>query len=124
MLNLISQGGPVFMGVLTLLLLAILILSFIRGKSVLDNTSDRSSESLHQGLTIIKSIGTLALVIGVLGQLIGLYNGFQAMEVANGNISPAILAGGLKVSMISTIYGVIIFLLARVIHLFLSSRLN
>ena len=51
------------------------------------------------------------MITGILGQLIGLLMAFQAIEGAN-DISPAILAGGLKVSMITTLYGIFINLLA------------
>ncbi len=124
MLDLLYQGGPLFMGILTLLFLALLVVSFIKGKAALQNSVSDSNDVLRNGLKPIKSIGTLALVIGVLGQLIGLYSGFQAMEASGGGFSPEIIAGGLKVSMITTIYGVIIFLISRLIHLFISSRIK
>jgi len=62
----------------------------------------------------IKTIGTFALVTGILGNLIGLYGAFSAIEEA-GNVAPAILMGGLKVSMITTLYGILIFLLSLLI---------
>lgn len=58
-----------------------------------------------------KTIGTFALVTGILGQLIGFYQAFNAIEKA-GDISPSLMMGGLKVSMITTLYGIIIFLLS------------
>ena len=103
MLNLFYQGGPLFMGILTLTFLALIVVFVIS----LMKTND------EKGLTInlqwLKSIGTLALVVGILGQLIGLYSAFSHMETING-ISPGILAGGLKVSMITTLYGILIFI--------------
>lgn len=124
MLDLIYQAGPIFMGILTLLILALLIVSLVRGRSVLQHPTDRTIESLLHELSPIKAIGTLALVTGVLGQLLGLYSGFQMMESVQGGISPSILAGGLKVSIITPIYGLIIFIIARMIHLFLSSKIK
>ena len=64
----------------------------------------------------IRSLGLLAAITGILGQLIGLFSAFEHIQQA-GSVSPALLAGGLKVSMITTIYGVIIYLLAIVISL-------
>jgi len=62
-------------------------------------------------------------VVGILGQLLGLYQAFSVIEAA-GAISSAILAGGLKVSMIPTLYGIVIFLLSYVIWLGLDYRIN
>lgn len=61
--------------------------------------------------SLIKSIGLFALVTGVFAQLIGIFSAFQFIEKA-GSVTPALLAGGLKVSMITTIYGVLIFLIS------------
>lgn len=68
-------------------------------------------EPVTKDLDLIKSVGLLALVVGVLGQLIGMFSAFQAIEQI-GSISPAMLAGGLKVSSITTIYGLIIYVVS------------
>jgi len=59
----------------------------------------------------IKSLGLLALVIGMLGQFIGLFIAFEVVSMSP-DISPAIMAGGVKVSMITSIYGMIIFVIS------------
>ena len=67
-----------------------------------------------QRLNQIVQIGLFALVFGIFGQVIGLFQAFIAIEEA-GDVSFAMLAGGLKVSMITTIYGFVIFLLSYII---------
>ena len=59
----------------------------------------------------IKTIGSFSLVTGILGQLIGLYGAFEAIE-SSGAVSQTLLVGGLKISMITTLYGIIIFLIS------------
>jgi biopolymer transport protein ExbB/TolQ len=113
MTNLFYEGGPLFMGILTLILLVILIMGVTNGVAVSKNSSE-DNDGLMRRLSRIKSVGLFALVFGILGQLIGLYSAFVQIQ-AMGNVSPAILAGGIKVSMITTIYGVIIFLIAYLI---------
>ncbi len=116
MIELFYEGGPLYMGILTLealLMLSIAVfvsLPIIRGKK-LDN---------HK-VGLIKSIGLLSLITGIFCQLIGLYQGFNAIEQAE-SISPAMLAGGLKVSMITTIYGFIIYIVALLIVLLLQGK--
>ena len=65
------------------------------------------------GLGLILLFGSLAIVTGFLGQAIGLIAAFNAIEVA-GDISPALVAGGLKVSMIVPVYGTFIFILSLI----------
>ncbi len=101
------------MGILTLILLAVLVMGVINAIAIFKNNSELN-ESLHQRLSPIKSIGLFGLVFGILGQLIGLYGAFVQIQ-AMGSVSPAILAGGIKVSMITTMYGAVIFLIAYLI---------
>lgn len=115
MADLFFAGGPLFMGILTLLLLVILAMAAYRFIQISRGHVEHETSFRHQ-LTHIKSIGLFSLVFGILAQMMGLYQAFSAIEQA-GNISPALLAGGLKVSMISTIYGLVIFLLSYVLWL-------
>jgi biopolymer transport protein ExbB/TolQ len=105
MIDLLFEGGILFMSILTLSLAAVLglaIRSFIK----------KDTSSRH--IDLIKSVGLFALVFGLLGQFIGLYSALSMIESA-GAISPAILAGGLKVSSITSIYGMIIFVISYLI---------
>ncbi len=113
MKNLFYMGGAAFMGTLTVILILMVawtvyhFLPFFLKKDV--NFAKTRSQ-----LKQIKTIGTFALVTGILGQLIGLYFAFSAIEKA-GSVAPEILMGGLKVSMIPTIYGIFIFLISLLI---------
>ena len=100
------MGGPLFMGILTLLL-AITIVVFVR--TMLQNkNNDMSAEHVHSAKHLIHSLGLLSVVIGVLGTLIGLYTAFATIELSGG-VSQEILAGGLKVALITPMYGLIIY---------------
>lgn len=66
-------------------------------------------------VSIIKEIGIFGLVIGIFAQLLGLYEAFSAIEQI-GSVSPALLIGGFKISSITTLYGLIIFLLAGLLY--------
>ena len=74
-------------------------------------TGPEEKENLLRKLSYGKSIGLFALVTGILGQLIGLYSAFSAIERI-GDVSPAMLYGGFKVSMITTLFGIIIYLIS------------
>jgi hypothetical protein len=83
------MGGPLFMSILTLLLIGVVYAAL-------------------QRKAILKEFGLAALAFGFLGQLIGLLGAFEAIEAAGG-VSQSILAGGLKVSSITSIYGLMIY---------------
>ena len=64
----------------------------------------------------LKELGLLALAVGVLGQLIGLYQIFSVLEgfeVAMGEAAgEGLIAGGLKVSLTTTVYGLLIYIVS------------
>lgn len=108
MAQLFYMGGPLFMGILTFLFAILLAISIYFFLSI---TSGKAAERInfrHQ-LTYLKSVGLFTMITGILGQLIGLMTAFKTIERV-GDISPAMLAGGLKVSMITTLYGILIYL--------------
>ena len=113
MANLFHMGGPLFMGILTVLLVVLLAVSVYFFITIASGKAGDKENFKHQ-LSYVKSIGLFTMITGILGQLIGLLSAFKAIEEV-GDISPALLAGGLKVSMITTLYGVFIYLFSIVI---------
>lgn len=113
------EGGPLFMGMLSIVFLIVLVLTFTTGRAIM---SDKL-EGKTNGLSYIKSLGLFAFVLGMLGQFLGLFQAFevigQGMEV-----SPSIFAMGLKISSISSIYGMIIFLISYLIWFVLKSTIE
>ncbi|HAD97290.1 MAG TPA: hypothetical protein DCG19_07775 [Cryomorphaceae bacterium] len=109
MVELFYEGGTLFMSTLTLelMLLVAVFVYFISRKDV----------PAAKGVFIVRQLGLLAFISGVLGQAIGLYGALQGIEMMGNGISPEILAGGLKVSMICNIYGIIIFGIAIILSL-------
>lgn len=86
--------------------IAVFVVTFLQSRA---NKLDDSQFEKQAGF--IKSLGLLGLVLGMLGQFIGLFMAFEVVSVSP-DISPAIMAGGVKVSMITSIYGMIIFVIS------------
>jgi len=110
------------MSILTLLLLAALSVSVYYGTLIFKPEPVQLALLRHR-ITYIKTIGLLSLVVGILGQLIGMYVGFSKIQMV-GRISQALLFAGIKISLITTIYGLVIFIISYLIWLGLDSRLN
>ncbi|QTN37868.1 MotA/TolQ/ExbB proton channel family protein [Cryomorphaceae bacterium] len=123
MLELFYQGGALFMGLLTLIFIAMISVTVVQ---VLRITRGQVSglENISRQLTYTRSIGLFAFIVGLLGQLIGLFSAFKAIELKLVDVSPALLAGGFKVSMIPTMYGLIIYVIALALWLGLSAWLQ
>ena len=110
MKDLFYMGGPLFMSILTVLLVVMvawIVYHFIVGMTSQNMTPEKTLRKLDYG----KSIGLFSMITGILGQLIGFYMAFVAIQKA-GDISPALVFDGLKVSLITTIYGIFIYLLS------------
>ena len=102
-INVLNDGGPTFTYPTLLLLIitiGLLIKAFIKGDA------DGNNKKL------IGHIGLFALVWGFLGQLIGLIGAFDSVQAA-GDVAPSVLAGGLKVALLSPTFGMIVFLIGR-----------
>ena len=91
-------------------LCVLLVLSVILMVRIILSTGKVSRSALLEQTNYVKYLGILALTLGMLGQIIGLYSAFEAIE-SIGNVSPAMFYGGMRVSSITTITGVLIFII-------------
>ena len=99
----LQEGGPFFMYPLLLILILVIFL-IVKGflkKEVVDKT-----------ISLISSITLFALVWGVLGHIIGMIGAFDTISEV-GDISPSVLATGLKISLLTPVFGAFIFLIGR-----------
>jgi len=102
-MHLLQEGGPLFMYTL-LFLLIVSIALFVQGLT--------KKEKQAKNRELLSSIGLFALVFGFLGQVLGMIGAFDAISYAT-NISPNVLASGLKISFLTTGFGALVFLVAR-----------
>jgi hypothetical protein len=113
MKELFYMGGPLFMGILTVLLVILLAVT-VYFVMLIGSGKAAGKINFPHRLGYIKAIGLFIFITGILGQLVGLVEAFKAIEQV-GDISPSIMAGGLKVSMITTLYGMLIYLISILI---------
>lgn len=70
----------------------------------------------------VKEIGLLALVTGIVYELLGFFNALGVIQQA-GDISPTLLAGGFRVACIPIIYGLLIYSASLVIRMLQKPRI-
>ncbi|MCF0167282.1 MAG: MotA/TolQ/ExbB proton channel family protein [Bacteroidales bacterium] len=78
---------------------------------------------LESGMTWISLFIGIAPMLGFMGTVIGLIQAFDAIEVA-GDISPALVAGGMKVALITTVGGLIVAIILQLFYNYLTSKID
>ena len=78
---------------------------------------------LERGLPVLATIATVAPMLGFLGTVIGMILAFQAIEFA-GQVEPGLVAGGIKVALITTATGLAIAIPVNVAYNFFVSRID
>ena len=102
-----NEGGTFMFFILICLLLSLFFI--VKGFLSLKSNLQASKKMLK--LAIDTSL--LGLVIGFFASIIGLITAFDSVE-AMGNADPSIFAGGLKVSLLTAVFGLLTFIIARI----------
>tara|TARA_B100000953_G_C17805722_1_gene353613 strand:+ start:112 stop:525 length:414 start_codon:yes stop_codon:yes gene_type:complete len=111
--NRFLEGGALFM---SLILICLLLSIYFIVKSILNikTNTDISKKMLKH----INDSGTLGLALGFFSAFLGLITGFDALE-ATGEADPSIIAGGLKVALLSPLFGLFTFSVSKLAILIL-----
>ena len=107
------EGGALFM---SLILICLLMSIFFTVKSILKIKTDK--EVSKKILKHISDSGALGLALGVMGAFLGLISAFDVLE-ASGAAEPAIIAGGVKVALLSPLFGLLTFSVSKLAILIL-----
>ena len=78
---------------------------------------------LESGLTWIALFIGIAPMLGFLGTVIGMIEAFDAIQAA-GDISPSLVAGGIKVALITTVFGLIVAIILQIFYNYSVSKLD
>lgn len=103
-----NEGGPVIM---TIILLCFLIALVLLVKGFMHLKSNKGITQKMQRIVIELSL--LGLVIGFFGSILGLITAFDAV-VDIKTMNTNVLAGGLKTSFLSTLFGTLTFIILRI----------
>ena len=81
------------------------------------------SSMLERNCSWITLFIAMAPSLGFLGTVIGMVQAFDDIQKA-GDISPTIVAGGMKVALITTLYGIIVALILQVFYNFILTKIE
>ncbi len=78
---------------------------------------------LERGTSWIKLCIAIAPSLGFLGTVIGMVMAFDQIQT-EGDIGPTIVAEGMKVALLTTIFGIVVALILQVFYNFVNSRID
>lgn len=91
-------------------------------KSIL-SAGNAQMSLLERGLTWVSLFISLAPIFGFFGTVVGIFMVFEEIEVA-GDIAVSIVAGGMKVKLITTIAGLIVAIVLQIFYNYIVSKID
>ena len=91
-------------------------------KSIVSYGSVQMS-NMEKGLSWISLFIAIAPSLGFLGTVIGMIQAFDAIQAA-GDISPNVVAGGMKVALITTVGGLIVAMILQVFYNYILAKIE
>lgn len=98
------DGGPVFTVVIFICLLIVIALFAV---------ALIKEENSEKFMSLMKHIGWFAVAWGFMGRTFGLIHAFDQVEAA-GELTPHLLAAGLKMALVDPLFGIFVFAIARI----------
>jgi len=112
MFDLLIEGGLSYM--LPLALMLVLNLIFI----VLALISKMANKEISEfNLEFIKQLGLLAFVWGIFSTMVGFYQAFSDLSQMTEALPFPVIMGGLKVALITALFGSIVFIISMSAYL-------
>jgi len=78
---------------------------------------------LEKNMTWISFIIAVAPMVGFLGTAVGMVMAFQAIEIA-GDISPTVVAGGMQVALLTTVFALIVAIVIQFFYNYLAAKIE
>jgi biopolymer transport protein ExbB len=78
---------------------------------------------LERGLVWISLFIAIAPMLGFMGTVIGMIKAFDRIE-AVGDLSPSVVAGGIKVALLTTVFGLIVAIILQIFYNYIVSKID
>jgi len=78
---------------------------------------------LEKGLVWIALFIAIAPMLGFMGTVLGMIGAFDEIERV-GDISPSIVAGGIKVALLTTVFGLIVAIILQIFYNYIVSKID
>jgi biopolymer transport protein ExbB len=91
-------------------------------EKAMEGTAALLAARLREYLNYLSSIVTLSPLLGLLGTVIGMINSFSVFNMKNGQ--PMAITGGVGEALVATATGLIVAIMALVVHSYFTHRLD
>jgi len=78
---------------------------------------------LEKGLVWISLFIAIAPMLGFMGTVIGMIQAFDDIQAA-GDLSPTVVAGGIKVALLTTVFGLIVAIILQILYNYIVSKVD
>jgi len=78
---------------------------------------------LEKNVSWLSLFISLAPMLGFMGTVIGMISAFDSIEAA-GDISPAVVAGGIKVALLTTVFGLVVAIILQIFYNYIISKID
>ncbi len=78
---------------------------------------------LERGLVWISLFIAIAPMLGFMGTVIGMIGAFDRIAAVN-DISPSVVAGGIKVALLTTVFGLIVAIILQIFYNYIVSKID
>ena len=78
---------------------------------------------LEKNVSWISLFIALAPMLGFMGTVIGMINAFDRIEAA-GDMQPSLVAGGIKIALLTTVFGLIVAIILQVFYNYIVSKID
>lgn len=91
-------------------------------KAIVSNGSVQAG-MLEKGLVWLALFIALAPMLGFMGTVLGMIDAFNSIEQA-GDIQPSMVAGGIKVALLTTVFGLITAIILQIFYNYITSKVD
>ncbi len=78
---------------------------------------------LEKNISWLSLFIALAPMLGFMGTVIGMIDAFDKIAVAN-DISPAVVAGGIKIALLTTVFGLVVAIILQIFYNYIVSKVD
>jgi len=78
---------------------------------------------LEKGLVWVQLFIALAPMLGFMGTVLGMIAAFDAIEAA-GDMNPSLVAGGIKVALLTTVFGLIVAIILQIFYNYIIAKID
>ena len=78
---------------------------------------------LERGLVWISLFIAIAPMLGFMGTVIGMIQAFNKIETV-GDLSPAVVAGGIKVALLTTVFGLVVAIILQILYNYIVNKID